>query len=173
MRPGKGSQWKWPPTRSGSPSIFRVASCMRSRSGFSRSMSAATSSTAAPIRRSKFQLITFNAMTFQVDLRARRTVRRMHYLQEYDPLLLSAYQRRHRRRLLQHLGSAIMVSTPLLTRGPYSVKATRSLRSLPQHIRFGSKADIVEVVRERLLLTRNRRQTEATSVKIAKRRLSP
>ena len=36
-----------------------VASCIRSSSGFSRSSSAATSSTAAPVRRNRFQLMIF------------------------------------------------------------------------------------------------------------------
>src|SRR6185369_12750112 len=36
-----------------------VTSCMRSTSGFSRSTSLATSSTAAPVKRNRFQLMTF------------------------------------------------------------------------------------------------------------------
>ena len=50
------------------------------------------------------------------------------------PLFLSAYQKRHRRGLLQHLGPTIMVTIPFNMLF-VSVKVTQSFRSLPQHIR--------------------------------------
>ena len=59
-RPGIWFRWYWPPTHLVSPSISVVASCISRRSGSSRRISRTTSLSDAPVRRSKFQLISFN-----------------------------------------------------------------------------------------------------------------